>query len=103
MSDVNNVNQGVKYCRLCAGVSPQCNDLKEVKKVLKVSIPLLVTIYKFVFQLAFSDSVQYPQKLFYKLLEKHYIAASPFAWGGNHSNSSLLQRFPLWDVTTKHD
>lgn len=37
---------------------PQCNDLKEVKKVLKVSILLLVIIYKFVFQLAFSDSVQ---------------------------------------------
>lgn len=55
---------------------PQCNDLKEVKKVLKVSILLLVIIYKFVFQLAFSDSVQYPQKLFYKLLGKHYIAAS---------------------------
>lgn len=38
---------------------PQCNDLKEVKtKVLKVSIPLLVTIYKCVFQLQRSASTK---------------------------------------------
>lgn len=67
MSDVNDDNQGVNVLE----TDPQCNDLREVKKVLKVSIPLPVTIYKFVIQLSFPDSVQYPQKLFYKLLGKH--------------------------------
>jgi len=49
--------------------------------------------------------VQYTQKLFYKSESTNNLKRTevPFAWGGNHSNSSLLERFPLgsvWDGMT---